>query len=855
MHLKVLKNNRLKRKNNDMKKTTLLLMLLMTMLSLQNAKADKLEAYNVTSNVTANWSGNVSNTVDGNRDTYWWTAAAQSVGDYVTIEFEDPCSIGDIMLFFTGSDTPDGAVIEVSENNADWNEIARFGTSDIVSNKYSCNANGAVAKYVRMKITTATGKWLQFAEFEVYEHLSAERTISVVAQEGGTVTADGKSGSSVSNQIVTIEATPNTGYMFHYWKVGDDIVSYDYIYQDQSSSNKTYTAVFKEIPALANKKYYFKSKLTNGYLTVKKYNSSEEQSCQTAAKSDGNNDQIFTLEPAVEYNKFYIKSLSGYYLNCASWNVYAQNGDKTTPILFNEVVTGEYTLYQTTSTHKHGYLNVQTNHNNGLYCDEVSNSEDKTRWFLEEVEEVDKSELQALIAEAETLLAKVADYSKVEGDKITISGKITSNAAQNNADGNSGGSNDGKGISGLTDDDVTTYFHSRWGGQAIDEDHYLQIDLGEGNTLSDFCFSYSVRKGENTTLTSPAPTAIEVRVSENESDFGDPVAMFPKEGNVLPSYTDLGATLWHSGVISAGKDIRYIRLTVTESAGPKDIEWEGHYFFAMSALNLYKTKQVTAVKDAYKDVITAEQINMVAEALANANTVNNNNVASSAQVNTAASELDAVLEPLRTATKRYTLSVSAAGWASLYLDFPAAIPDFGNEDEEAGVYIVTGVKEGNWLILEKVIEGVLPANTGVIVKAAQGTYDFIYSEDKLADVGGNLLQGTVTDELIAEEAYVLSKPDGKEIGFYLAALNKDENGNNGTTHFKNNAYKSYLLSNDIFGGNKSAGYRFAFGGTTAVEEVEMRNEKGEIYDLTGRKLSEITKPGIYIVNGKKVLIK
>ena len=202
--------------------------------------------------------------------------------------------------------------------------------------------------------------------------------------------------------------------------------------------------------------------------------------------------------------------------------------------------------------------------------------------------------------------------------------------------------------------------------------------------------------------------------------------------------------------------------------------------------------------------------------------------------------------------QQHTLNVSAAGWASLYLDFPAAIPNLGNDD--AGVYIATGVKEGNWLILEKVTDGVLPANTGVIVKAAQGTYDFIYSEDEPANVDGNLLKGSVVDEYIEGKGYVLGNKNG--IGFYQAILNKDATGNTGTTHFKNNAYKSYLLASDIPSVNKSAGFRFAFGGTTAVEEVEIENENVKaIYDLTGRKLSEITKPGIYIINGKKVLVK
>ena len=42
--------------------------------------------------------------------------------------------------------------------------------------------------------------------------------------------------------------------------------------------------------------------------------------------------------------------------------------------------------------------------------------------------------------------------------------------------------------------------------------------------------------------------------------------------------------------------------------------------------------------------------------------------------------------------------------------------------------------------------------------------------------------------------------------------------------------------------------------TTAVENVEIRTEN-EIYDITGRKVKNISKAGIYIVNGNKVLVK
>ena len=48
-------------------------------------------------------------------------------------------------------------------------------------------------------------------------------------------------------------------------------------------------------------------------------------------------------------------------------------------------------------------------------------------------------------------------------------------------------------------------------------------------------------------------------------------------------------------------------------------------------------------------------------------------------------------------------------------------------------------------------------------------------------------------------------------------------------------------------------------GTTGIVPVGVRgaetNSVNAIYDLQGRKLSEMTQPGIYIVNGKKVMVK
>ena len=184
-----------------------------------------------------------------------------------------------------------------------------------------------------------------------------------------------------------------------------------------------------------------------------------------------------------------------------------------------------------------------------------------------------------------------------------------------------------------------------------------------------------------------------------------------------------------------------------------------------------------------------------------------------------------------------TVDVTAAGYATLYLGYPVAIP--------AGVeaYVVSAVNDG-WVALEQVT-GVLPAETGVIVKAGQGAYEFVYSADEAATIS-SLLKGTVAAENVtpAGTAYVLSAPAGV-VGLYIAELAEGA--------FLNNANKAYL---DVTNSNGIASYSFNFdwNGTTGVEGVVAEGaQNSAIYDITGRRVKAITAPGIYIVNGKKVV--
>ena len=192
----------------------------------------------------------------------------------------------------------------------------------------------------------------------------------------------------------------------------------------------------------------------------------------------------------------------------------------------------------------------------------------------------------------------------------------------------------------------------------------------------------------------------------------------------------------------------------------------------------------------------------------------------------------------------YTLAVGETEWATLYLAFPVEIP-VGVE-----AYIITGVKEENWLDLKKV-EGAIPANTGIVVNATADNYTFELATDVTADVEGNLLKGTTERELIVKEAakayYVLGEDAEGLVGFYNAV-----NGDN-ANEFYNDANRAYLeLSTEL----AAANYGFRFPGTTGISEVTTENvEMKAIFDLTGRRVEEITAPGIYIVNGIKRVVR
>ena len=190
------------------------------------------------------------------------------------------------------------------------------------------------------------------------------------------------------------------------------------------------------------------------------------------------------------------------------------------------------------------------------------------------------------------------------------------------------------------------------------------------------------------------------------------------------------------------------------------------------------------------------------------------------------------------------LEISVNEFASLYLPFAVSV-------EGATAYAVEETNSTHAILTEKTD---IPANEGAILAAeGEATVTLNILSEATSNWTNNKLQGSTTDTYVEGVAYVLAN-GANGIGLYKTELNKDATGAAGESHFKNNANKAYLV---VENAANVASYSFRFGeGTTGIDEVKGENGNVKtIYDLTGRKVEEITAPGIYVVNGKKLLVK
>ena len=166
---------------------------------------------------------------------------------------------------------------------------------------------------------------------------------------------------------------------------------------------------------------------------------------------------------------------------------------------------------------------------------------------------------------------------------------------------------------------------------------------------------------------------------------------------------------------------------------------------------------------------------------------------------------------------------------------PNGVAVYYVKDHNNGAVTLTRVPDGT----------VIPAGEGVILLANYtATFDMLLATGgSKSEFEGNLLKPTPDDDnfTLGANCYVLAKKGGTGQFAFCSAVGQALN------NYSNHAYLELpgaLNSNDI---------RISIGGTTGVESVVDEFAPVVIYDLTGRRVSEMKPGNIYIVNGKKVV--
>ncbi len=175
------------------------------------------------------------------------------------------------------------------------------------------------------------------------------------------------------------------------------------------------------------------------------------------------------------------------------------------------------------------------------------------------------------------------------------------------------------------------------------------------------------------------------------------------------------------------------------------------------------------------------------------------------------------------------MTITSAGWASFSSTSEVAIP-------KGVTAYYASASDGSSVTLTEIEGGYIPANTGVIISGDEGIYGAEITTTGATVAGTNLLQAWTTSGTPTAETYytLAAGPTFKESkGGVLAAG------------------KAYLV---IPAGARELSVNF--GETTGINQIDngQLTIDNSYYNIAGQRVAQPTK-GLYIVNGKKVVVK
>lgn len=198
------------------------------------------------------------------------------------------------------------------------------------------------------------------------------------------------------------------------------------------------------------------------------------------------------------------------------------------------------------------------------------------------------------------------------------------------------------------------------------------------------------------------------------------------------------------------------------------------------------------------------------------------------------------------------LSITSAGYATYFTDKAFTMPN--------GVTgsIITDVNNGSLRIEDNYLAGsAVPANTALLLKGAQGDYEYYSTTTTETAPKNNMLHGSTVDaetmvdgDLAAYLFYKLSYDDeGKNLGFYWDSEGGDP--------FESEGGKAWLAVPTSNGSSQLKGFALD-GQTTGIQQAAVATKAEKpIFDINGRRVSTLNgaAKGVYIVGGKKVMVK
>lgn len=186
------------------------------------------------------------------------------------------------------------------------------------------------------------------------------------------------------------------------------------------------------------------------------------------------------------------------------------------------------------------------------------------------------------------------------------------------------------------------------------------------------------------------------------------------------------------------------------------------------------------------------------------------------------------------------------GYGTFYTDknyvLPQGLTAFGYTSIDGNNILTKSV--------EYVAGDIVPANTAVVVKGAKGSYNYYNTEEAATKtIENNHLKGVTTDTRIEAASgvkrYILTRADDGLLAFYRT--------NSGTINVKAN--RAYL---EVPTAMAVASFSLE-GSATGINNVVTTAAKQGIYTISGVRLNATTTKelpaGIYIVDGKKVIVK